>query len=373
MRIAVHALSAALGAAFIAASVTVSTADPINVRIVSGMPPATAQTQGVQRFAERLEELTDGEITTRTFLGSLLSLTETLGGLRDGVVDFGFTVIVYHRGEFPHLNLLSDLAVVGEDPVVLTAAASEYMFQCSECIEEMVAQNQIMMGTGANPTYQLMSSAPIATPEDFQGKRIRSFSSTGRWVEGFGGQMVTLPAGDIYEAMSQGQLDGNMHPAEFLKSMSFHDHMRYLLDMGIGSYIGNSYVTVNLDVWRDLSDEHKQAVLRASGDALAFTAVEVAKRNGEVVQSLQELGVTLIEPSAELRQATERFMSEDVATIARLNASEYGIHDAAERAEVFIGLVDKWEKLLMGVDSEEAVAELYWDEIYSKVDLALFD
>lgn len=343
------------------------------MRVVSGMAPVTAQTQGVKRFSDRVEELSNGQIKTRNFLGTLLSLTETVGGLRDGVADVGFTVIAYHRGEYPQLNLLSDLAVVGEDPLVLTAAASEYIFQCTECVREMIAQEQIMLGTGANPTYQLMSSTPISSIKDFNGKRIRSFSSSGRWVESLGGQMVTLAAGDIYEAMSQHQIEGNLHPADFLKSMSFSDHMHYLLDIGLGSFIGNSYITINLDVWRDLSDEHKKIVLRAAGDALAFTAVEVNRRNDEALESLAELGVTLTEPSEELRKATEEFKKGDLKTIADLNASQYGIDDAAEKSAIFLNMVEKWENLLENVTDEEALADLYWNEIFSKVDIALFD
>lgn len=360
----------ALAAAFAIGCTTTSMASAEELRITSALPPETAQTMGVQHLADRLEELSNGSLTGRVFPGTLFGLAETMGAVREGAVDVGFVVPAYHRAEFPQINLLVDLAIAGDDAVVLAGAASEYILTCDPCLREVAAQNVVMLGTGALPTYQLMSAEPIQTVEDFEGKRVRSFASFGRWVEGLGGQMVTTSATDIYEAMSQGQLDANVHPPEQLKSTSFADHMNYLLDLGLGGFIGNSYAVVNLDTWNDLSEEEKTWMMRAAADGTAYATVDYAGRNDEVKANLEELGVELITPSDELVQATEEFRDAELETIIRINRETYGIEDAAERTQRFTDLVARWEELVAGIDATdtEAVAQLYWDEAFSKVE-----
>lgn len=354
---------------------TTAVLDARELRVTSGIHPAHPQTQGIQHFSDLLPELSDGALTGRMFSGNLLTLAETMPGIRDGVADVGFIVLAYHRAEFPQANLVIDLAVAGDDALVLTAAASEYLLTCGECRDEALAQNIVQLGTGALPSYFLMSRDQIQTPDDVRGKRIRSFASFGRWTENFGGQMVSMDSGNIYEAFGQGLIDGNFHPPGELRSSSFADHARYLLNMGVGGYLGSSYFNINLDLWQELTDDEKWAIVEAAAHGIAFATVTYDQLNIAVMDGLEELDVTLVEPSDELREATARFREQEIDTAVRINASQYGISDAQERAARFVDLVAKWEGLIESVDRSDiqAVGALYWNEIFSQIDLAAYN
>lgn len=367
LKTVVRSLSLAAAISFVS-----STSSAKEFTISSGLPPATAQTMGIQYFADRVSQLSNGKMKFKVYPGNLLGIAETMGGIRDGVVDAGFTVPAYHRAEFPRVNLLIDLAIAGDDAIALTGAASEFLFTCNTCMQEILRQNQIMLGIGALPTYQLMSKTKISDVSDFAGKKIRSFASFGRWVESLGGQMVSVPADTIYEAMSQGQIDANLHPPEQLRSTSFADHMRYLLDLGTGAYIGNSYININRRLWASLSVDERKILTKAASDAIASATVDYNNRNRKVLAELADLKVELVKPSDALVKRTQEFRDKEIATVIALNSSKYGIKDADAQTKRFLELAKKWNQLVSGIDvtNREAVAKLLWDEAFSKLDVS---
>ena len=69
--------------------------------------------------------------------------------------------------------------------------------------------------------------------------------------------------------------------------------------------------------------------------------------------------------------ANTEFVQQDLGVIERQFTNDYGVTDTAAKIEKISALVDRWKGLLAGWDgSEEALAKLYVDEIFSRVDPA---
>ncbi|MEC9435259.1 MAG: C4-dicarboxylate TRAP transporter substrate-binding protein [Pseudomonadota bacterium] len=342
------------------------------LRIAVGMSGSSALVRGMYKWAEEIEARTDGEFTGKIFEASLLNFAESMTGLRDGIADGAFVVPAYHRAEFPNTNLVGDLATATTDPVVMAAAVNEFMFSCAACLKEYSNQNQVFLGMVVTGPYYMMSVDKLTAPEDFQGKKIRGFGPYGRWVAAMGATPVVLSANDIYEAISQGQLDGNTHAPEILQSLSLGEVVDYLLNEPIGLFNGNSMYTLNKDLWAELSDEDKRAFLEAAGTASAWATVTYLEDNKKLLADPASVGVELVEPTPELHAASVKFREDDLKTVARDNIEKQGIADAEAQVARMQELLKKWEGLLADVDTSDidAVAKLYNAEIFSKVDAA---
>lgn len=342
------------------------------LRIASGTVSKNALNGGMYKFAELIEQKTDGAYTGKVFPGTLLSFAEMTNGVRDGIVDVGYVIPAYTRAEFPYTNLLIDMSTASSDPVVMAGAINDYMFSCTPCLAEFTALNHVFLGLSVAGPYYLMSTRKIASLEDFQGKTLRGLGPFGRWIEAMGGKSVLVTSTDVYEALNQGQLDGNTQGLDTLKSMSLGDIVDYVLDDPIGLYLGSALYDVNRDVWNDMTPEHRRAFLSAAGEGHAWTTINYFAENNAFLTDPAKGGVEIVKPDAKLAAASAAFKEGDLDTVARINEEKYGIADAAAQVERMRALVKKWTALMADVDKTDvaAVAEVYDREVFSKVDPA---
>ncbi len=368
-RIGGVALTAMIGAG----ALSVMTAAPAmaeEIRIAIGAPGESSLQKGMRMFAKKIGENTNGAYTGKTYEGSLLSYAEATAGVRDGIADVAYVVPAYTRAEFPNTNLVVDMATASDDPVVMAAASTEFMYSCAPCMKEFNDQNQVFLGFAVIGPYYLMSVDKITTLDDFKGKTLRGFGPFGRWVDAMGAASVVVGATDIFEAMNQGQIQGNTHTLDVLKSLSIGEVADYVLDAPIGLYVGNAMFNTNRDRWNGLSLEHKKAFMSAASDSIAWATVEYFKVNNGYLEDPASVGVEVVQPSPEVAEATAAFRANDLVTVAELNVSKYGIADAADQVTRMQGLIAKWSKVFADIDSTDAAAvqKVFAEQLFSKID-----
>lgn len=80
------------------------------------------------------------------------------------------------------------------------------------------------------------------------------------------------------------------------------------------------------------------------------------------------MGIEIHTASPELQEATREFVRQDMDAIALYYEKTYGVENGAELLASFRPVLEKWVELVKDVNSQEELAELYWDEVFSKVD-----
>ncbi len=347
-----------------------------DLRFSIGVPENFTIVDAMRYFAETIPGRTDSAVTVRLFTGSsLLNFPETFSGLRDGVADMGYVVGAYHRAELPETNLIGDLGMLGSNLVVMAGAASEYCFTDPECAQEYMRMGQVFLGFASTPPYRVISRAPLASQDDLRGQRIRSFSAYGRWAEAMGGAQVNLPAGDIYQAFSQGAIDANMHPYEALVTLSLADVAQHVTDLPLGTFFINAIFNTNLDVWRGWPEEVRVAVMQTAAEGLGQAAAATyAEDAAFAAGGVAELGVTVHQPDEALVEATLAFIESDLQGIAEMNENQFGVSNAAAKIDRFQALVERWEGLVSGIDpsDRDQVSALYRENIFGDLDLAAY-
>lgn len=368
---------ALLGAVAFAGSLAVGTmaSEAEELTFAIGLPPSHSWSEAYKYMEEHLAERTNGTLEPKVFYGSLLNLQQALTGVRDGIAQVGFLVPGYHPAELPQTNLIVDLAMVGDDAPVMSAATTEYLFTCPECMAEYKNQGSVFTGMSSNSPYMILSKGPMTTLDSLKGKKLRSFSAFGRWAEYVGAIKVSMSANDIYEALSQGVIDANLHPPSELYNLNFADVVTHVTRLPLGTYQGNSLFNVNNGVWASWTPEQRAAFLEVAAEANAYSSVKHEQFNQQVLNEKAPAGgIKVVEPSPELTAKTREFVEQDLKGIAELAAERYGIDDAQARIDRYRELVKKWKTLLGGIDASDwkQVAELYKKEIYGKVDPASF-
>ena len=357
------------------------TAHAETLRYAIGFPPGGAATDGVAEFNERLKAETDLEL--KVYELSLLDLKETPPGVRDGMADAGYIITPYYPAEFSETNLpanMSMLATVGtpakSSGAVMAGAMSEYiMLHCDECQQQYTAQNQIFLGAIGTPEYVQLCTTPIRSIADIKGKKMRSsMDAMGRWAESFGGTKVSLPANDIYEAMSQGVVDCTMISAPELGNLQLFDVTKYItLGLPGGSFAGVGSMNVNLDTWRGLSPEQRTSLIRLSAFNSAAITVNYYLAAAQDIEKAQGMGTEIIAPPEEMRKATEAFVAADADVIRKSFQDDYGLQNVDAKYDTIAGLIEKWKGLTAEIyDDKDAMTELLWTEVFSKLDAASY-
>ncbi|KEJ95195.1 TRAP-type C4-dicarboxylate transport system, substrate-binding protein [Pseudosulfitobacter pseudonitzschiae] len=327
---------------------------------------------GTEAWADYIKEQTGGETEIKIYAGSLLNFTETFTGLRDGIADSGFVVPAYHRAELPYANLLSDMGTAGVDPVAMAGAANEFMFTCAPCLAEFNNAGQIFLGNTVTGPYYMYNQKPVKALADFEGIKVRGFGPFARWLDAMGASTVSLGATDIYESMSQGHIDGNVHTLETLDTLSTGEVADYALNQPIAVFIGNTMFNVSAMTWAGLSDQTKRAMIDGAAIGHAIATIDSVNQAEAILADPQAHGVELLEPDADVKEKSEAFRTSDMEAVVTLNRDEYGISDAEAQVARFQELVAKWDALVKDIDTSDpkAVGDLYLREVFSKVDPA---
>jgi len=373
-------LKGAATAAILAAG-TIGGASAQQLRVATGLPGPHGFTYGIERFAEYLQE--HAGLNSTIYLLDLLTLPEIPEGVRDGIADVGVTVTSYRPADFSETNMMADLSMVatsGNVPPIPAAAMSGAMMEyillnCEDCVAEYTAMNQVFVANAATSPYVLLCREPVENSvAGMRGLRLRSGAANfGRWAEDLGGIKVSMPGNEIYEAMSQGVVDCSMLAASTLVEQSLADVTRQVI-RGVpgGVFAATANNAVNLDVWRGLSVEQRQAYLRGSAEMAAHIVFRYEALDADAYAAAAQNGLPVENASAELMEHYNQFVSDDLAVIAESFGTQYGVENAAEKIQIGVDLIHRWQDLTRNVTTVEELAEIYWNEILSRVDAATY-
>ncbi|SET60610.1 MULTISPECIES: C4-dicarboxylate TRAP transporter substrate-binding protein [Marinobacter] len=358
-----------------------SAADARELNYALGAPPGTPAHEALEFYADKVGELSGGDLTVKVFPLSLLSFAEMSSGIRDGIADMGLILTPYHAGEFPPINLLAESSMLltleeeleaGKEGVAFGAALSEFMmFHCPECIDRFEQQNQVYLGHAAGTAYGLMCDEPVMSLEDVGGKRVRvGAGNFARWSEAMGATPVTMSANEMREAISQGIVDCIALSSPEIQNYGLVGLVTDLTMAVPGGVFPFASFQTNQDLWRSLSDKERETLLRGAAEgnaAISWTYVEAAEESFELVR---EEGARFHEADESLVKATSDFIATDMETLAKQYEERYGLDNAEAMLDAFRPILSDWAARVAQVDSQEELANLYWEYIFSKVDPA---
>lgn len=347
------------------------------VRASSWHPPQhPGVTGGYEPFIEHVVQATDGSLDFTFWSGgSLLGATDTLPGIRNGIADIGVLALTYFPAEFPHAQMISDLAMLSDNPPAIAAAGTEFVvLHCKPCREDFTNQGLVFTSSYSTTPYTLISKQPIEAPEDLKGKTYRSAGTVwDRWVDYVGGTAVNVSSAEIFEALDRGGVDVAIFSPAGLKAFSLWDVAEYDTMLPLGTYAAMSLFTVNQEFWNSLTKDQRRAILDGAAVGGMGVTYGYMENDEEALAAAAEHGVEIVEPSQALLDQREAFVEQDLAKVEQIAKERYGIENPGELIATYRELLEKWEGISKEVgDDHQKMIEAMQTEIFDKVDLSTY-
>jgi len=243
-------------------------------------------------FAEKLAEVSGGQLTVRQFPGGALNSVppKQYSILLDGVADIVFALPGYTGEVFPITNVVN-LPGLCDDSISCTEALQN----ARELIE--TEYNAKVLALWANsPPILLTKDKPVRTLEDLQGLKVR-ITSSGQvpFVKALGASPVGQPVSVINQNLANGVIDAISIDPSGIGSFKLHEVANYLTTWFPGS--GSAFVLLlNKDVYDAMSDEEKGWIDAASDASLADSGATGFKASTERgLQIARDAGLEFID------------------------------------------------------------------------------
>lgn len=374
-------LAGLLGAATLAA-VAIQPAAADTFRFALGFPSG-APIEAGKKYAEAVKEYTNNKHRVRLFELSLLNHSEMSEGINKGLADIGYLLTAYSPSDYPFSNMGADLSMVtalsnrieGQEGYAYSGAMLEYiMLNCDECQQEFTKNNQVYTSVVSTPAYVMFCNDPVTTQDAVKGKRLRiSGAPWARWSRAFDAQPVALPVGEIYEALSQGVVDcAFLSPTELTNFNLIEVVRNITIDVPGGLYAAGGSSTLNKSKWDKFSDEEKEAFLKAGSVMAAQITYLYQDQANADLEKAKAKGIKIHQADPALLEKSHEFIKKDLEYVPQFYADEYKLD--ADRLKTLsatmLGLIEKWEGIIANADVKSAddLREIYWKEVYSKID-----
>lgn len=267
--------------------------------------------EGSLKFKEELESLSDGKMTLEIYPNSSLGGDrDMVEGMQSGTVDFALVAGVL--GNFsPSIQLL-------EIPYLFTNEEEYRSVIHGEIGEELIdrvledSDVRILEFWDRGPRH-VTANKPIETLEDIKGLKIRlpeikAMEMT--WKE-MGAAPTTMAWDEVYTALDQNVIEAQENPIPFIHGGAIHEVQDYL-SLTAHKY---EYVTLAMSelTWDKLTEEQRDIIAEAAKVATEYENELVAEQTEELLQEMEDEGLTVVEPDIDEFAEAAREAHEEVA------------------------------------------------------------
>ncbi|MGJ9413216.1 TRAP transporter substrate-binding protein [Aeromicrobium sp. CF4.19] len=217
-------------------------------------------------FADAVTERTGGEVEfEHTYEGAICAIPEGLDCVSNGTVDIGYMAAL----NSPELSLVNVSSLPFQATDIQAAADAHNQLQADDD-----AYSAELEGRGVRSLFYVPSTPPVVALkepidsfDDLSGLSLRAAGSMASAVEAFGGNAVSLGAGESYESIERGVVSGAVLPIESIVDLRLHEVAPYVYDIGeyVGLYVMSAFM-INENTWESLSPEAQEAMTDAAAE-----------------------------------------------------------------------------------------------------------
>lgn len=292
-----------------------SSGDQITLRLAHSGSDTHQYQIASKKFSELVDEKTDGAITVDIFnnakLGSEAEVIEqVIGGSVDMTTvaaDSSFSNTV------PAMNLFAAPYLFEDRDHVYTVLDGEV----GQELLDIVNDNG-MIGLGyweIGFRHLTNNQREVIEPEDTRGLKIRVQPSP-IWEEhmkAIGASPTPIDFNELYSAMDQGVVDGQENPLATIDSMNFYEVQDFV------SLTGHTYtpaiVVMSESAGEQLDEDQMNAVEEAVEEATTYQREELTEGEEQILNELEDAGLTISEPNREaFQEATEQVREEVIGS-----------------------------------------------------------
>ncbi|MTI18229.1 TRAP transporter substrate-binding protein [Rhodobacteraceae bacterium RKSG542] len=264
------------------------------LRVSHNLPTDNPAHVSLQHMADRVEELTDGDLKMRIFANAQLGTQrESVELVQNGLLDMARSNAAEMEAFEPTYSIMN-LPFLFQDEdhyyKVLTSDVADEIFKASE---GKGFRGLAFMVDGTRSFY---ANKEIKTPDDLKGMKIRVQPSPSaiRMVELLGGAPTPIAFGELYSALQQGVVDGAENNPQALVDVR-HGEVAKVYSKSEHNMIPGVLI-ISEQVWDSLPEDQQKALQQASREMMDFHRGVYNKQTEEAIQKAKnDLGVKFIE------------------------------------------------------------------------------
>ena len=261
-------LSAILGVFVLGSETAVFAAEkPVTLKLAVESAVGTPGEVSGRDFKRIVEERSGGSLQISYFpvgqLGTGDDLTEQIIG---GTVDMSWRAIEWYSKFEKGWQILYMGFLFRDQDQLLAFLASDRHAQFKENLASGFGMRMIA-DNGIGAPRVLVSKKPVNTPDDMKGMNMRvpALEMSLKTWQGVGVNIMEIPWGDSYMALSTGTADALESPLGSIYGMKFYEVAKHIT---LTNHVYSPYVMViNENAYKKLSPEQKQIIEEAAREA----------------------------------------------------------------------------------------------------------
>lgn len=278
------------------------------MRMVSGLSDQHGWYVGtVKPWMDRVTELTDGKVQFQTFTGGeLIEVPDESEAIMNGAADVALMMPIYSPDQFP-MSEVTMLPLQYSDPKIATEAwlallnSDVKLDNGKTYYESMFGEKGMKVWpVGQGGAYAISTTGKkLESVADVESLALRTPSRIQEmYAANTGFSSVTMPAVEMFDALSKGAFDGAFYSIADWSGYGFQDLFSYTVtDINFGHF--NGLIGMSEETWDELPEDVHSAMEQALEDVLMGGAqiwvdrevamIEYANENDGEFQSFNDL------------------------------------------------------------------------------------
>ncbi len=243
---------------------------------------------------KRVEATTPHKIEwVEAYGGSIAKLGEVLEAIESGLMDIGDVHIPFEPSKLMAHNFPYFIPFASPDPLLATKAAFK-VYQDYPQLKEVLEKkyNQVFLGIGGVPCYNLVTTFPWEKVEQLKGKKIAAAGPNIPWVLGVGAAPVQSNLNEAYTSLQTGVYQGWVMMAQAIVSFKLHEVAKYYTITEFQA-TPNVLITINRNTWRKFPKEVQEIFIDVGSQYHLVEAPRALAKEEAALKTMKETGCTV--------------------------------------------------------------------------------
>ena len=248
--------------------------------------------------------------------GALLGAKTAAQGLSDGVADMASIVPVYAPGQLVAYEV-TDTIQFGDEWVGMMATYDFMTTNAAALAEQKKANIKYFANYTTGPTQLLTKGKPVMSAADLDGLTIRATGAFVPALESKGASTVSVSQPKVYEALSNGSVDGSTTYYYVVKAYKQYEVSNYITELNMGQVLAFG-IGMNMNTYMSLTGNQQKLVDDLGLEFTQYVSEKMFQSRTQVRAEL-EAGIdghkiVVVQPSDALRASLVAIANDDVAT-----------------------------------------------------------
>ncbi|WP_152656674.1 DctP family TRAP transporter solute-binding subunit [Oceanobacillus sp. CFH 90083] len=271
--------------------------EPATIRLAYNLPSGHHISEGVEEFARKVEEKSNGQIEMQVFAnGQLLSDKDMNQSLLTGGVEMGMNSSTIWSSTVPAMGIF-DVPYVFETYEEVGEALNGEFGDILRSEMEDIGVKVLMFGDYGFGQFA-NNKHPLESPEDFRGLKIRSVGALpSELIKAYNASPVFMGGGEVYMGLQRKTVDGATSGTTAMVQRSYDEVTDYLT---INNYTYFEFILgVNQAFWDDLPENTQILIEDTASEMEEWIRQQTELEDERTLQVLKDRGMEVYEVPAE--------------------------------------------------------------------------